>query len=172
MQVNTQHGSAVQKMLFKRRISIQYTLKRIRNYYYYVCMYLWREGIFGVSALALLTAVGNQAIQFKQILLRHLRAIQLSLRGLWRGGSMAGNHGYASIVCTQCFTLASIARPGRELRGIGIGSNKRKMTRATSFVRSFMHSFIHSFVHFLDGENGQATTNSFIHSFIRSCHVV
>ena len=40
MQVNTQHGSAVQRMLFKRRISIQYTLKRIRNYYYYVCMYL------------------------------------------------------------------------------------------------------------------------------------
>ena len=77
-------------------------------------MYLGREGICGVSALALLTAVSNQAIQLNQIILRHLRAIQLLLRGLWRGGSMAGNHGHASIVCTQCFTLASIARPGRE----------------------------------------------------------
>ena len=57
-------------------------------------------------------------ITIYQILLRHLRAIQLLLRGLWRGGSMAGNHGHASIVCTQCFTLASIARPGRELRGM------------------------------------------------------
>ena len=58
-----------------------------------------------MSALALLTAVSNQAIQLNQILLRHLRAIQLLLRGLWRGGSMAGNHGHASIVCTQCFAI-------------------------------------------------------------------
>ena len=85
-------------------------------------MYLGREGICGVSALALLTAVSNQAIQLNQIILRHLRAIQLLLRGLWRGGSMAGNHGHASIVCTQCFTLASIARPGRELRGMPRGA--------------------------------------------------
>jgi hypothetical protein len=63
-----------------------------------------------------------QWIAVDQIFLCHLRAIQLWLRGLWRGGSMAGNHGHASIVCTQCFTLASIARPGRELRGMPRGA--------------------------------------------------
>ena len=115
-----------------------------------------------MSALALLTAVSNQAIQLGQSLLRHSRAIQLSLRGLWRGGSMAGKHRHVSVDC-----------PTRSRVGeIGIHSNKRKMARATSLVRSFIRSLILSFVHFMDGENRQTTGNSFIHSFIHLFHIV
>ena len=70
-------------------------------------MYLGREGHLWSEWLGLITAARQQAILLDQNLLCHPRVIQLSLRGLWWGGSMPSDHHLASLCCTQYLTTFS-----------------------------------------------------------------